>query len=184
MTSNTKLAPVAITALLLVATLAGCAPRTTAAAGGGGATSEPATTAPTTRPANGGGLAALPTACPSTAFVDSTLGISAPPVVQTADAGSLNCEYISTDVANSLSINFTTEKKLTKAQAEAALKAQGSTPAFAEVSGLGDYAFYDRVASGGAYIVTISGSVAFHIVAPGSESEQQLEALAKAILNG
>jgi hypothetical protein len=90
----------------------------------------------------------------------------------------LNCDYISTDVANSLSFNFTTEKELTKAQAEAGLKAQGSTPAFAEVSGVGVYAFYDRDANGGAYIAALSGSVAFHIVAPRSENEQQLEALA------
>jgi hypothetical protein len=90
--------------------------------------------------------------------------------------------YYGGSVGDSLSINFSTAQQLSPTDAEAQTKAQGFTSAFAKVKGVGDYALYDQVASGGSYIIVSSGPVAFHIVAPGTESKQQLEDLAKAIL--
>jgi hypothetical protein len=129
----------------------------------------------------------LPSSCPTGALVSSKLGISTSDPAQSGDSVSLNCAYSSAVAADNLSINFTTAKKLTPDQAEAALKAQGSTPAFAKVSGVGDFAFYDQVPTDGAtgaYITAASGPVAFHIVVDGGETKQQLIDLANAIIAG
>lgn len=165
-------------AILLVSALAGCAPTSTPAPGTGSATPGAAPTAPKASAA----LAGLPTSCPSAALVSSTLGISAPSPGQSGDSTSLNCAYVGGAVADSLSINFSTVRQLSPAEAEAETKAQGFTSAFAKVPGVGDFALYDQVPSGGSYIVVGSGPVAFHIVVAGTESKQQLANLANAIL--
>ena len=90
--------------------------------------------------------------------------------------------YYGGSTGGGVSINFSTGQQLSLTDAEAQTKAQGFTAAFGKVKGVGDYALYDQVAAGGSYIIVSSGPVAFHIVASGTESKQQLENLAKAIL--
>jgi hypothetical protein len=185
---NPRLSIVSVTAILVVAALAGCAPATAPGSASSGAASVAPSTAPSkaaTR--SGGAMSALPAHCPTGALVSSKLGNSAPDPTESGDSVSLNCAYDGTTTANALSINFTTAKKLTPDEAEASLKAQGSTPAFSKVPGVGDFAFYDQVLTDGgtgSYITAASGPVAFHIVVPGSETKQQLIDLANAIIAG
>lgn len=165
---------------VVICALAGCAP---AAPPAGSGSTNPGSTGGNSQPPAAAGLTGLPKDCPTASLVSSKLGISAPSPDQTGDATSLNCMYVGGTVANELSINFSTTRKLSKSAAEAALKAQGSTAAFAEVDGVGDFAFYDQVAAGGSYLAGSSGPVAYHIVVPGSETKQQLIDLAQAILS-
>jgi hypothetical protein len=166
----------AIAAVIAIGALAGCA--SSAPPSSPGSTKAADSSQPAVAPA----LTGLPKGCPAVALVDSKLGISAPNVEQNGTATTLNCMYLGTSVANSLSINFSTTKILTESAAEAALKTQGSTSAFSAVPGLGDFAFYDRVAAGGAYVAGDSGQLAYHIVVSGGETKQQLIDLAHAIL--
>jgi hypothetical protein len=185
MAINPRFLIIPATAMLVVAALAGCAPATAPASAATSATPAAPSAAPSSAPAAAAAaLTGLPTACPSAALVSSTLGISAPVPGESKDSTSLNCAYVGGPVADSLSINFSTARQLSPAAAEAALKAQGSTPAFAAVSGVGSFAFYDKVPGAGSYIAVGSGPVAFHIVVTGSESEQQLASLANAIITG
>jgi hypothetical protein len=141
---------------------------------------------PTARPVDNGAaaLTTLPAACPTAALVSSTLGISAATPQQSKTATTLDCMYLGAPAKNSVSINFTTAKKLTPAQAEAALKAQGTSSKFQPVSGLGDAAFYDAPPTGGSYIAVLSGSLSFHVVDGAVVSAGGMTALARAILAG
>jgi hypothetical protein len=184
---NPRLSLVSVTAVLVVAALAGCAPATAPGSASSGAASSAPSTAPSKPVTKSGAMSGLPAHCPTGALVSSKLGNSAPDPAESGDSVSLNCAYDGTSTANALSINFTTAKKLTPDEAEASLKAQGSTPAFSKVAGVGDFAFYDQVPTDGgtgSYITAASGPVAFHIVVPGSETKQQLIALANAIIAG
>jgi hypothetical protein len=170
-------------AILLIASLAGCAPASGPTSSG--ATTNPA--APSAAPSSApkgttAALTALPANCPSPALVSSDLGISASLVDNSGDSTSLNCTYGGSVLGDSVSINFSTVRQLSPAEAEAQTKAQGFTSAFAKVPGVGDFALYDQAPSGGSYIVVGSGPVAFHIVAAGTESKQQLTTLAIAII--
>jgi hypothetical protein len=187
MTINPRLSIVSVTAILVVAALAGCAPATAPGSASSGAASSAPSTAPSKAATKSGAMSGLPAHCPTGALVSSKLGNSAPDPAESGDSTSLNCAYNGTTTADALSINFTTAKKLTPDEAEASLKAQGSTPAFSKVSGVGDFAFYDQVPTDGgtgSYITAASGPVAFHIVVPGSETKQQLIDLANAIIAG
>jgi hypothetical protein len=184
MTIHPRIAVLSVTTLLVAATLAGCAPATTPSAGTGSAPFAASSGRPKT---NSGAMSGLPANCPTSALVSSKLGISAPEPAQSGDSTSLNCAYTGGSTSDNLSINFSTAKKVTATEAEASLKAQGSTPAFAQVSGVGDFAFYDQIdenGATGAYIAASSGPVIFHIVVTGSENKQQLVDLANAIIGG
>src|SRR4051812_39095484 len=127
--------------------------------------------------------ATLPASCPTAAQVSSILAISAPQPVESRTATTLDCAYVApSSAANSLTMNFSTAKKLTPASAEAALRAQGVSPHFQAVPGLGDAAFFDTAPSGGAYIAVISGALTFHIVVSGAETLAELTAMARAVL--
>jgi hypothetical protein len=165
---------------LVICALAGCAP---AATSPGAGSTNPGSSTGNSQPPAAAGLTGLPKACPSASLVSAKLAISAPTPSQDSETTALNCMYLGGALADDLSINFSTTRKLSKSAAEAALKTQGSTPAFSEVQGAGDFAFYDQVAKGGSYLAGSSGPVAYHIVVAGSESKQQLIDLAQAILS-
>jgi hypothetical protein len=174
-------APAAV--IVVVSALAGCAPASSSASGGGSsASAAPSAASSAAAAGSSAALTGLPSSCPTAALVSSTLGISTVIRAHSGDSTSLNCTYTGNSLGDSVSINFSTAQQLSPTDAEAQTKAQGFTPAFAKVKGVGDYALYDQVASGGSYIIVSSGPVAFHIVAVGTESKQQLENLAKAIL--
>ena len=147
----------------------------------------PATTPPATAtaPATGPALGTLPAACPTAAEIASTLGVSTSDPGQTKTATTLDCAYSGSSALNTLSINFSTAKKVSAATGEAALKAQPGTSAkFQAVPGVGDAAFYDSPTTGGSYIAVISGGLIFHVVSGGSIAPSKYAALAQAILAG
>ncbi len=196
--SRSAIVPVFATALIALS-LAGCksssssatgtTPTPTSATGGSTPTSTPTdtpapSTAPATTPPVGSALTTLPAACPTAAEVNSDLGINTSTPGQTKTATTLDCAYIGKGAGNIVSINFTTAKKLTAAAAEAALKAQGTSPKFQRISGLGDAAFYDVAPSGGSYIAVISGGLSFHVVVGGVVAESKYATLAQTILAG
>jgi hypothetical protein len=126
-------------------------------------------------------LTDIPDHCPSPQSVLTDLGLTVDyPAVTPADT-TLGCAY-SQGGSAALSVNFTTEESLTPDQAEAKLKATGTTSAFQSVPGLGDAAFFDN-ASGGSYIAVLSGTLSFQVVASTPVSVSALTTFARDILS-
>lgn len=79
-------------------------------------------------------------------------------------------------------MNFSTTTGQTPETAEDALRAQGASPDFQKVPGLGDAAFYDAPSGRGSYIAVLSSPLAFHIVSGGVIPLANMRAMAAAIL--